>query len=64
MLHHIFRCPVNVVVVFLVYVQRISRDVSGHMKNIEQQVVVHLSYPHMMLPTPQFVFVNSKLVLF
>ena len=50
---------------FLLYVQRISRDVRGHMKmNIEQKVDVHLAYPHMMLPIPQFVFVNSELVFF
>ena len=32
--------------------------------NIEQKVDVHLPYPHMMLRTPQFVFVNSQLVFF
>ena len=50
---------------FLLYVQSISRDVRGHMKmNIERKVDVHWPYPHMMLPTPQFVFVNSQLVFF
>ena len=33
-------------------------------KNTEQQVVMLLSYPHMLLPTPQFMFVNSELVCF
>ena len=64
MLHYIFHCTVNVVV-FLLYVQRISRDVRGHTKkNIEQKVVMHLSYQHILLPTPQFAFVNSELVFF
>ena len=57
-----FRCPGNVVV-FLLYVQCISHDVSRHLKkNIEQQVIMHLSYPHMLLHILQFVVVNSKLV--
>ena len=45
--------------------QRISRDVSGHLKkNTEEEGGVHLSYPHILLQPPRFVFVNSEVVCF
>ena len=56
-LHQIFHCPVNV------FVFQCMCNASA-VKNIEQQIVMHLPCPHMPLQTPKFVFVNSELVCF